>query len=301
MTEENREIIGGCVEDIKFRNEQNGYTVLEIGCDDELVTAVGIFADISVGEQVKLSGQWTFHSTFGRQFKVESYERDLPHTTEQLYSYLASGAVKGIGPATAEKIITKFGENSFDILENHPDRLALIKGISSEKAKQMSKSFREQFSVRSIMMSLEQYGMTPNECVKAFKLFGPNTVERVLENPFDLCNISGISFERAEVISENLPTPPDSAHRIRAGIVHIITHNLYADGHTCLPRNKLIKIAADYLGTNEDTADITIDGLCESGRLISKSVDSKEFIFLAEAFNEEKTISDRIKLLLRFP
>lgn len=301
MTEENREIIGGCVEDIKFRNEQNGYTVLEIGCDDELVTAVGIFADISVGEQVKLSGQWTFHSTFGRQFKVESYERDLPHTTEQLYSYLASGAVKGIGPATAEKIITKFGENSFDILENHPDRLALIKGISSEKAKQMSKSFREQFSVRSIMMSLEQYGMTPNECVKAFKLFGPNTVERVLENPFDLCNISGISFERAEVISENLPTPPDSAHRIRAGIVHIITHNLYADGHTCLPRNKLIKIAADYLGTNEDTADITIDELCESGRLISKSVDSKEFIFLAEAFNEEKTISDRIKLLLRFP
>ena len=101
---ENNEILSGSVEDIKFRNEQNGYTVLEVGCDDELVTAVGVFADISVGEQIKLSGHWTYHATFGRQFKAESYERSMPHTSEQLYNYLAAGAIKGIGPATAEKI-----------------------------------------------------------------------------------------------------------------------------------------------------------------------------------------------------
>ena len=114
MTEETeKEIIEGTVEDIRFRNEQNGYTVLEIGCDDELITAVGIFSDISVGETVKLSGVWTYHNTFGRQFKSDAYERSMPHTTEQLYNYLASGAVKGIGPATAEKIIDKFGENGY--------------------------------------------------------------------------------------------------------------------------------------------------------------------------------------------
>ena len=299
---ENREIISGTVEDIKFRNEQNGYTVLEVGCDDELVTAVGVFADISVGEQVKLSGQWTFHSTFGRQFKAESYERDLPHTTEQLYNYLASRAVKGIGPSTAEKIIRTFGEDSFDVLENQPEALAKIKGISLEKAKKMSKSFREQFSVRTIMMSLEEYGMTASECIKAFKLFGQRAVERVLENPFDLCVPgTGISFERAEVISQNIPNPPDAMCRIRAGLIHIVTHNLYTDGHTCLPRQKLVKTAADYLSTSEDAADIAIDELTQAGRLTVRKSGEKEFVFLTEAYIEEKTISDRIKLLLRFP
>ena len=133
MSEEvHTERLQGTVEDIKFRNEQNGYTVLEIGCDDELLTAVGTFSDISVGESVRLSGSWTYHSTFGRQFKVEAYEREMPATAEQLYNYLAAGAVKGIGPATAAKIIEKFGENTFDVLENEPKRLATIKGISLE-------------------------------------------------------------------------------------------------------------------------------------------------------------------------
>lgn len=299
---ENNEILSGSVEDIKFRNEQNGYTVLEVGCDDELVTAVGVFADISVGEQIKLSGHWTYHATFGRQFKAESYERSMPHTSEQLYNYLAAGAIKGIGPATAEKIIVKFGEDTFDILENHPDKLATIKGISKEKAEDMSMQFRRQFAVRNIMISLESYGMTPNECVKAYKLFGANAVERVLENPFDMCvSGSGIGFERAEVISQALPNPPKDAYRIKAGIEHIVTHNLYSDGHTCLPRNKLIKIGADYLGVTEDTIDILIDELVNENRLVSKEFNKKEYVFTLSAFLDEKTISDRIKVLLRFP
>lgn len=303
MTENfENEIMEGTVEDIRFRNEQNGYTVLDIGCDDELITAVGVFADISVGETVKLSGSWTYHATFGRQFKAQSYERSMPHTTEQLYNYLASGAVKGIGPATAEKIIEKFGENAFDVLENEPERLALIKGISADKAKAMSADFRRQFAVRNIMISLEAYGMTPNECIKAFKLFGPNAVQRVLENPFDMCVAgAGIGFERAEKICESLPNPPEASYRLKAGIVHIIMHNLYSDGHTCLPRNKLVKVAANYLSANEDTIDILIDELCQENRLVAKEIDNKEFIFSATAYIDEKSISNRIKVLLEFP
>ncbi len=302
IEDEKNEIISGSVEAVKFRNEQNGYTVLEIGCNDELVTAVGVFADIAVGEQIKLSGSWTYHATFGRQFKAESYERSMPHTSEQLFNYLSAGAIKGIGPATAEKIIMKFGEDTFDILENHPDRLATIKGISINKAEEMSKQFRSQFAVRNIMMNLESYGMTPNECVKAYKLFGGNAVERVLQNPFDLCaSGSGIGFERAEVISRSLPDPPDEKFRVKAGIEHIVTHNLYADGHTCLPRNKLIKIGADYLGVTEDSIDILIDELVSENRLVSKQYNKKEYVFLMSAFLDEKTISDRIKALLRFP
>ncbi len=296
------EIIEGTVEEIRFRNEQNGYTVIEISCDDELVTAVGVFADISVGESVKLSGAWSYHATFGRQFKVNEYERSMPHTTQQLYNYLASGAVKGIGPSTAEKIIAKFGEKSFDILENEPERLASIKGISVKKANDMSLDFKRQFAVRNIMIGLETYGMTPGECIKAYKLFGSNAVERVLENPYDMCvSGSGISFERADAISENLPSPPRDSYRLKAGILHIVTYNLYSDGHTCLPRHKLIKTACDYLCTDADSIDILIDELCGEKRLVSMEIGKKEFIFSPEAYHDEKSISDRIKVFLKFP
>ena len=303
MSEEvQTEILQGTVEDIKFRNEQNGYTVLEVGCDDELITAVGTFSDISVGESVRLSGMWTFHSTFGRQFKVEAFEREMPATAEQLYNYLAAGAVKGIGPATAQKIIEKFGENAFDVLENEPKKLATIKGISLEKAEKMQASFKKQFAVRNIMIALETYGMSPRECIAAYEAFGSNAVERVTKNPFELCDAdTGIGFERAEAISDALPNPPESNFRVRAGITHIVRQNLYSNGHTCIPRDKLLKTAADYLSVGTDAVDIQIDTLTSSGALTARELNGREFIFLTSAYRDEKTIADRMKILLRFP
>lgn len=303
MSEEvQTEILQGTVEDIKFRNEQNGYTVLEVGCEDELVTAVGTFSDISVGESVRLSGAWTFHSTFGRQFKVEAFEREMPATAEQLYNYLAAGAVKGIGPATAQKIIEKFGENAFDVLENAPKKLATIKGISLEKAEKMQASFKKQFAVRNIMIALETYGMSPRECIAAFEAFGSNAVERVTKNPFELCDAdTGIGFERAEAIADALPNPPESDFRVRAGITHIVRQNLYSNGHTCIPREKLLKISADYLSVGTDAVDIQIDTLTSAGALTAKELNGREFIFLTSAYRDEKTIADRMKILLRFP
>jgi len=303
MSEEvHTERLEGTVEDIKFRNEQNGYTVLEIGCDDELVTAVGTFSDISVGESVRLSGAWTYHSTFGRQFKVEAYEREMPATAEQLYNYLAAGAVKGIGPRIASKIIEKFGENTFDVLENEPKRLATIKGISLEKAEKMQESFKKQFAVRNVMIALETYGMSPRECIAAYEAFGAGAVERVLKNPFELCDAqTGIGFERAEAIAESLPTPPASDFRVRAGIIHIVRQNLYANGHTCLPREKLLSVASAYLDVSADTVDIQTDTLVQSGALIEQNLNGRDFIFLASAYRDEKSIADRVKILLRFP
>ena len=277
MSEEvQTEILQGTVEDIKFRNEQNGYTVLEVGCEDELVTAVGTFSDISVGESVRLSGAWTFHSTFGRQFKVEAFEREMPATAEQLYNYLAAGSVKGIGPATAQKIIEKFGENAFDVLENEPKKLATIKGISLEKAEKMQESFKKQFAVRNIMIALETYGMSPRECIAAYEAFGSNAVERVTKNPFELCDAdTGIGFERAEAIADALPNPPESEFRVRAGITHIVRQNLYSNGHTCIPREKLLKIAADYLSAGTDAVDRQIDALTASGALTAKELNGR--------------------------
>lgn len=297
-----REILNGTIEDIKFRNDQNGYTVLEISCDNELITAVGVFADISVGETVKFQGVWAYHSTFGRQFKVEAFERSMPATSEQLYNYLAAGAIKGIGPSTAYKIIETFGDKAFEILEHEPEKLARIKGISAEKAQKICESYRQQFAVRSIMMSLEAYGMTPNECIAAYKAFGSNAVDKITENPYELCaQITGFSFDRAEAIAESLPHPPEDTYRISAGIEHIIRHNLYNDGHTCIPRKKLVKIGAQFLNTNDDTIEILTDKLCTQNRLVSKEFSGREFIFLTQAFRDEKSISDKIKILLKFP
>ena len=277
--EQNAERLNGTVEDIRFRNEQNGYTVLEIGCDDELVTAVGTFSDISVGETVRLSGAWVYHPTFGRQFKVEAFEREMPATAEQLYNYLAAGAVKGIGPATAEKIIKKFGEQTFDILENEPERLATIKGISLDKAKKIQENFKKQFAVRSVMLALEGYGMSPRECIAAYDAFGSNAVARILENPFALCNgETGVGFERAETIAAALPNPPASHLRVQAGIVHIVRQNLYSNGHTCIPREKLLSIAAAYLDTNADTVDIQLDALIEARTLVQRELGGREFV-----------------------
>ncbi|HIU35957.1 MAG TPA: ATP-dependent RecD-like DNA helicase [Candidatus Fimenecus excrementigallinarum] len=294
--------LDGTVEDIRFRNEQNGYTVLEIGCDDELVTAVGTFSDISVGETVRLSGEWVFHPTFGRQFKVAAFERELPATTEQLYNYLAAGAVKGIGPATAEKIVKAFGERTFDVLENEPDKLAAIKGISKDKARQIQKNFQKQFAERTVMLALEGYGMTPRECIAAYDAFGSNAVERVVQNPFSLCDADArIGFERAEAIAAALPQPPAPQLRLQAGIVHILQKNLNDNGHTCIPRSKVVSIAAAYLEASADDVERELDGLLASHRLETAELAGRDFIFLPSAYRDEKSISDRIRVLLRFP
>ena len=297
-----KEIIEGTVEDIRFRNEQNGYTVLSVGCDDDLITAVGVFSDISVGETVKLQGEWTYHTTFGRQFKVEAFERNMPATTEQLYNYLAAGAIKGIGRATAERIVDMFGEKAFDYLESNPEMLSKVKGISQEKAEKICASYRSQFAIRSITMTLESYGIGPRECLAAYKAFGGDVVGKVTENPYVLCLPEvGVPFDRVETIADNLPHRPNDSYRIKAGVEHILRHNLYVDGHTCIPRDKLLRVAAEFLNTNADTVDIMTDELCHENRLVSKVFTDKEYVFLIQAFRDEKSISDRIKVLLNFP
>lgn len=302
MENEAVERLEGTVEDIKFRNEQNGYTVLELGAEDELFTAVGNFADIHTGEQLRVEGVWTFHSTFGKQFKVQAYERNMPATAEQLYTYLSAGAVKGIGPSTAARILEKFGERAFDVLENAPEQLATIKGISLNRAKQMQESFRKQFAVRNVMLALETYGMSPRECIAAYDALGAGAVERIQENPFVLCETeSGIGFERAETIAQALPTPPPDDYRIRAGLTHIVRRNLYANGHTCIPQEKLISIATAYLRVDRQAVCTQLETLLQANALVACPLHAQDFIFLPSAYRDEKAIADHIRVLLRFP
>lgn len=291
----------GVVEDVTYRREDTGFTVMDIFADDEYVTVVGVLPELSEGESVRLRGTWGYHATFGKQFKAQLCERSMPSSSADLLRYLSSGAVRGIGPATAKKIIERFGESSFDVLENQPERLADIKGISLKKAKDISKIFNEQFAVRQIMISLERFGMTTHECLEAYKLYGANAVDMIKANPYALCSdIVGMGFERADAIASALPEPPDRAYRVSAGIVHVVKYNLN-NGHTCVPRKKLIAPSSGLLEADEDTIEAAIDALVESGRLISQMMNGKEFLFLPQIYSAEKLAAQRILVMTKFP
>ncbi len=291
----------GVVEDVTYRREDTGFTVMDIFADDEYVTVVGVLPELSEGESVRLRGTWGYHATFGKQFKAQLCERSMPSSSADLLRYLSSGAVRGIGPATAKKIIERFGENSFDVLENQPERLADIKGISLKKAKDISKIFNEQFAVRQIMISLERFGMTTHECLEAYKLYGANAVDMIKANPYALCSdIVGMGFERADAIASALPEAPDRAYRVSAGIVHVVKYNLN-NGHTCVPRKKLIAPSSGLLEADEDTIEAAIDALVESGRLISQMMNGKEFLFLPQIYSAEKLAAQRILVMTKFP
>lgn len=298
---ENLEEIHGFVEELVFRKPESGFTVLELSTDDEYVTVVGVLPEINVGEELKLRGTWNVHQTFGRQFKAELCERSLPSTAADLYRYLASGAVKGIGPKTAQKIIERFGDEAFEVLEKHPKSLAMINGISLSKAEKICKDFNEQFSVRQVMIALEKLGMTASECLKVYRLFGANSVDVVRINPYVLCGEGiGIGFERAEQISEALEVTPDPQFRIQAGVMHVIRHNL-RNGHTCLPREKLIAPSCGLLNATADDIEIAIDNLLDEHKLERFEMNGKDFIALFKIYSDEFSAAERIKVFLKFP
>ncbi len=302
LFEINEEVnINGVVEEVVFHNSDNGFTVITLNADGEFITAVGALPELTAGEEMTLSGIWDEHNMFGRQLKIASFTRKLPDNTSGLLKYLSSGTIKGLGPKTALKIIEQFGENAFNVLENEPERLKVIKGITREKATEISNEYNKQVSIRKVMITLEAYGISPTECIAVFKRFGSAAANVIEENPYILCqSINSVTFERAEIIAKNLNLAPDYNHRIRAGIMHVIKHNAL-NGHTCLPREKLIPPCCDLLGVGEDDVDIAIDSLCEDKMLVMEKIDTREFIFLCDTYICEKNIASRLQSLLQFP
>ncbi len=291
----------GNVTDITFRNDTNGYTVFAVDTGDEEITVVGTTSDLKMGDKVELVGDYVYHSVYGRQFKAEFCNALLPETVEDLYHYLASGVIKGIRESTALKIVDKFGEKTFDILQNEPERLAEIRGISLEKAKKIGKEYSRQSSTRMLIINLSKYGLNTNECLIAYDKLGNSAVEMIEQNPYILCEgEKRISFERAEQISELLPNKPDSKHRVDAGILYVIRHN-YNNGHTCLPLEKIFAPSGSLLNESVEKIEMSIENLVKTNRIIIEKIGNKEFVFLPEAYNAEKAIANRLKVLLKFP
>ncbi len=301
MAEQELENLTAVVEGITYRNETNGYAVAEVGTGDEFVTVVGILGDIAVGEQIVFQGEWTLHPTFGRQFKSVRLTRSRPADANGMLRFLASGMIKGVREVTASKIVEKFGSNTFNVIENEPERLAEIKGITRTKAKQIGKEFKMQFAARDIMNGLAELGFSQQEAYDIYSVFKADSLDIVNENPYALVSmVSSINFERADEIAMNLKQAPPFDYRCQAGVTYVVRHNLF-NGHTCLPRKSIIPPAKLLLDCNDDEAEIAIDNAIESKQLVEENIDTKPFLFLPEIYEAESGIAERIKVMLEFP
>jgi len=301
MQEEKLLEMTGSVEQVIFRNEKNGYSIIEINNGEELITAVGTMPLVSAGEELRVVGNWISNPNYGTQFKVEAFERSKPATAAAMLKYLSSGAIKGIGPGIAAKIVDTFGTNALQVLENEPDRLCAIKGITKSKAKKMSDEVQKIHGIKEIMLYLSSFGISPEEAVRVWKLFGPQSAERVQEDPYCLCEDSfEIGFERADSIAASLERPQDDNCRVRAGIQYVLKHNI-SNGHTCLPANKLLAASARMLDVEMELVSETLEILKAEASVVSVCLNGREYIFTPKMYRSELYSAGRLNMMLRFP
>ena len=292
------ETLNGRVEHITYKNQQTGYTVFKLSVAGDTVVVTGNFPYVSQGDVVNLTGEYVVHNTYGPQFKAHTCEKEAPTDEAAILRYLSCGAIKGIGPATASKIIKKFGNNALDVIKNHPERLCEIKGVSPDKAERISKEYMRQFGIQDLMLYLSKFKASPEDAAKIFKQYGERSVKVINENPYVLCSEEiGFTFDRADEIAESLNIPPDNPHRIHAGLFFVLRHNLM-NGHTCLPRKKLCDVVAGLLGCSPYDADDGVDALLMGLSLRSKEINGTQFIFLPQYYAAEEYISARLCLCL---
>ena len=292
--------IKGIVEKITYRNESNAYTVAEVRIESESQTVVGVMPFLTEGDEAVFYGTYTVHPSYGEQFKAESFERKTPQNSAAVLRYLSSGTIKGIGPATAQKIVEKFGADTLEIIQNRPQDLAAIKGITLAKAKQISEEYQKQYGVRDIMMLLSRYGVTPDKCLAIYRRFGDKSTDMIKSNPYALCE-EGIDFrfETAEDIAEDFSFDKNSELRVSAGVEYVLRKNL-ANGHTCLPREKLCDVAVKLLECKRDTVEDCCDRLTECFRVKTKTVNGTEYLSIPEYYLAEEHIAARLVSVKRY-
>ena len=264
--------VEGYVEHIIFRNEDNGYTVLNLMVNGSELTCVGVFEYIGEGELLELTGTYVEHATYGQQFKVESYETKIPEDTIAIERYLGSGAIKGVGAALAARIVRRFGEDTMRILDEEPERLSEVKGISEKKAREIAEQVAEKSEMRSAMMFLQQYGISVALGVKIYGKYGSRVYNVLKENPYQLADdIQGIGFRIADEIAGRIGIHTDSDYRIKSGLFYTLSLAA-ADGHVYLPQNILLSRASELLGVEPQYMEKHIMDLAMDRKVVIKEI-----------------------------
>lgn len=288
--------IEGTIEEIIYKNDSNGYTVCEVK-GKKGFTAVGYMPFVNAGESIRASGRWVTHPDYGEQFKVELYEKVMPRTSDAIEKYLSSGIVKGVGPATAAKIVEKFGQTTLEVISAEPQRLSEIKGISLDKAIAIGQALDEQRSLREIVMFLQEYGISPSVCIKIHKAYGDQAVSRIKENPYRLCEeVFGIGFKTADTIAMKLGIDPASKFRIKSGIKYILTH-ASSNGHTYLPENTLRERVQELLGSCDQDVEDALISLIFDKAVVTEKFDDLTCVYLTTFYNAEQGVCKRLLAL----
>ena len=291
-------VLSGSVEHITYSNKQNGYCVFTLKSLTETITCVGTVPELHVDESLRVHGVYCIHPTYGQQFKVNAYEPLAPEGSAEILRYLSSGAIKGIGPATARKIVERFGTDTLDVIENDFARLSSIRGISISKAKAISDSYKKQHGIRDVIMHLGRYGITPEQSNKIYGLLGKDCVSKIEQNPFILYHDDlEFSFQKVCDIAAQFHVENDSVGRIRAGIQYILKHNLL-NGHTCLPHQKLIELACSLLRCDETTVLTAYEEMTRDVIIKCVSIDNKDYDFLQRYYTAERYIATKFKIML---
>lgn len=290
--------IRGLVDNITYQNPDNGYTVCTVDCDGEPVTVVGNIPMLCEGEFISAQGAWTNHATYGRQFVVESYQKELPATTESILAYLSSGVIKGIGPVTAKRIVDKYGEDTLKVIEEHPEWLSDIKGVTAKRLDSISKSFKEQYGMRQVMLYFQGM-LSPAISLKVYKQWGNAAVDILRTNPYLLCEeIDGIGFERADQMALKMGFLTDSEERLCAGVKYVLSLELNRNGNCCVPLEMLISKSSAALGSDRQTVENVIGMLSQNGDVVAVRNSGGEIIvYLESVYRTEKFVAEKLALV----
>ena len=291
--------LSGSVEDVIYKNADNGYTVINLGCDDGLIPVVGTLGDVNEGERLNLRGGWITSQKYGRQFKAAMCERSMPQTETEIAAYLGSGVIKGLGPAIAKRIVKAFGTEALDIIDNDCMKLTAINGISSDKALYISNEYHKITGVNEVIKFLGEYNFGPAHAISVWSAFEHDSIKQIKTNPYILCT-SGIDidFRSVDRMAADLGFDAENSDRVRAGIVYVLHENANA-GHTCLPTEKLRESVCDNLGIERRQFESCLDDCEEKDWVVRITLGKREFVYLPEYYLAESYIAKKLAFMLR--
>ncbi|MCD7928865.1 MAG: ATP-dependent RecD-like DNA helicase [Clostridiales bacterium] len=298
------EQIQGTVAAVIFHNDENGYSVVRLKHKGEQVTAVGIMPGICAGVQVTLEGSWGSHPSYGPQFKAEKMEQNLPTEQDAIFDYLASGIIKGVGPKMARRLVDRFGDKTFEVMETQPEELAKMKGVSLKKARAIQKEYLQRAGMRSLLEFLTRHAMPPELGVKLWRQYGAEALTVVRADPYVLVDPElGVRFRDADKLAASIGVEVDDPQRIEAGIYYVLTHNLDL-GHVFLPQDKLLAAASQLLSTQEtriggDLLAEGLDALALRGMVQQEAIAGVDAVYRGDLYDAEVTVAQRVGEMCR--
>ena len=290
-----RSTIEGTVENVVFQNEENGYTVLSLLTDQgEVVTVVGCIPFAAAGEGMTVTGMWVNHPTYGAQMTAELVERRMPREEEDIVCYLSSGVLKGVGPATAVRLVERFGADTLRVIEEEPEKLSTLKGITAKKATEISAAFRSLTGLRRVMEFLSRYDLPVTLAMGLLRTYGDATLEKLKENPYLLTDERcGVDFAAADEIALAMGFDGDDPCRAEAAVLYELNHNL-SNGHVFLPRSKLVAATMELIGAGEETVEKALDNLCQRFAVVCRPIANVEGCYLRRMYEAEVYVAARL-------